>query len=40
MPFHMAATTALAIGVAGACALAIKAPAGLGLLAKLHDPLR
>ena len=39
MPFHMDATLAVAIAIAGACALAANAPARVEPQAKHHAPL-
>ncbi len=40
MPFHMLATFALAIAIAGACSMATSAPPGAGPQTKLHDQRR
>ena len=42
MPFHMAATLALAVAIAGVCTLAAKAPAGASAPptpVRYYDPL-
>ncbi len=40
MPFHMLATFALAVAIAGACSMATGTPPGAGPQAKHHDQRR